>query len=489
MKLDKILEGIVVKECVGSWNVEIESLTMDSRRTARGVLFVAIEGTVVDGHRFIPSAVEAGVSAVVCERLPEEIKEGVTYLVVENTSEAVGWMASNFYGRPSEKLALVGVTGTNGKTTTATLLYDLARKLGYEAGLISTVVYKIGTKEEPSTHTTPDAITLNRLLARMVDAGCAYCFMEVSSHSLVQGRTAGLHFTGALFSNLTHDHLDYHKTFGEYLKAKKRLFDGLSKESWALVNVDDRNGAVMLQNTRATKHSYSLRGVGEINCKIVEMTLEGMLIEIDGRQMWSSLLGKFNAYNLSAIYGAARLLGFERDEVLTAMSALGSVNGRFQTFRSESGITAIVDYAHTPDALENVIDTILEVGSARRLFTVCGCGGDRDRTKRPEMAQIATEKSYMAIFTSDNPRTEEPEAILRDMEEGVVGKNNYLSITDRAQAIRTALRMAQAGDVVLIAGKGHEDYQIIGTEKRHFSDQEEVKREFEIQNAKFKIQN
>ncbi len=489
MKLDKILEGIEVRECVGSWEKEIENITMDSRKVACGVLFVAIEGTVVDGHRFICAAVDAGASAIVCNRLPEEVREGVTYVVVEDTGEAVGWMASNFYGRPSEKLSLVGVTGTNGKTTTATLLYNLTRKLGYEAGLISTVVYKIGQREEPSTHTTPDAINLNRLLARMVDAGCGYCFMEVSSHSLVQGRTAGLRFAGALFSNLTHDHLDYHKTFGEYLKAKKRLFDGLSKDSWALVNADDKNGLVMLQNTRAAKHTYSLRGVGEVNSKIVEMTLEGMLLEIDGQQMWSSMLGKFNGYNLTAVYGASRLLGFEKEEVLVAMSALGSVSGRFQTFRSERGVTAIVDYAHTPDALDNVIDTILEVGTTRRLLTVCGCGGDRDKTKRPEMAQIAAEKSYMAIFTSDNPRTEDPEAILRDMEAGVVGRSNYLSITDRAQAIRTALRMAEADDVVLIAGKGHEDYQIIGTEKRHFSDQEEVKREFEIQNAKCKIQN
>lgn len=482
MKLDKILEGIVVKECVGSWDVEIEIITMDSRRACEGALFVAIAGTAVDGHRFICSAVDAGVSAVVCQRLPEELREGVSYVVVADTSEAVGVIASNFYGRPSERLALVGVTGTNGKTTTATLLYDLTRKLGYEAGLISTVVYKIGEREEPSTHTTPDAITLNRLLSEMVEAGCGYCFMEVSSHSLVQKRTSGLRFTGALFSNLTHDHLDYHKTFAEYLRAKKLLFDGLPKEGWALVNADDRNGAVMLQNCRAARHSYSLRGTGNVCSKIVEMSLEGMLLEIDGTQMWSHLLGRFNGYNLTAVYGAARLLGFEKSEVLVAMSALTSVCGRFQTLRSKEGITAVVDYAHTPDALENVIDTILDVGTARRLITLCGCGGDRDRTKRPEMAKIAAERSYMAIFTSDNPRTEDPEAILRDMEEGVVGRNNYLTISDRRQAIRTALRLAEPGDVVLIAGKGHEEYQIVGTEKLHFSDQEEVRRELRIEN-------
>ncbi len=482
MRLDKILERIEVRERVGSWDVEIEMITMDSRRTSRGVLFVAIEGTVVDGHLFICSAVDAGVSAVVCQRLPEELREGVSYVVVADTSEAVGVIASNFYGRPSERLALVGVTGTNGKTTTATLLYDLTRKLGYEAGLISTVVYKIGEREEPSTHTTPDAITLNRLLSEMVEAGCGYCFMEVSSHSLVQKRTSGLRFTGALFSNLTHDHLDYHKTFAEYLRAKKLLFDGLPKESWALVNADDRNGAVMLQNCRAARHSYSLRGTGNVCSKIVEMSLEGMLLEIDGTQMWSHLLGRFNGYNLTAVYGAARLLGFEKSEVLVAMSALTSVCGRFQTLRSKEGITAVVDYAHTPDALENVIDTILDVGTARRLITLCGCGGDRDRTKRPEMAKIAAERSYMAIFTSDNPRTEDPEAILRDMEEGVVGRNNYLTISDRRQAIRTALRLAEPGDVVLIAGKGHEEYQIVGTEKLHFSDQEEVRRELRVEN-------
>ena len=487
MRLDKILEQIEVKEHVGEWSVEIEAITMDSRKAGCGVLFVAIEGTVVDGHRFIGAATEGGASAVVCQRLPEEIREGVSYVVVEDTNEAMGIIASNFYSRPSEQLKLVGVTGTNGKTTTATLLYNLVRKLGYEAGLISTVVYKIGSREEPSTHTTPDAITLNRLLAEMVATGCEYCFMEVSSHSLVQRRTAGLHFTGAMFSNLTHDHLDYHKTFAEYLRAKKMLFDGLSKESWALTNADDKNGAVMLQNCKAQKYTYSLRGVGTINTKIVETSLEGMLLEIDGNQMWSHLLGRFNGYNLTAVYGAARLLGFEKEEVLVALSSLQSVCGRFQTFRSAEGVTAVVDYAHTPDALDNVIDTILGVGTARRLITVCGCGGDRDRTKRPEMAKIAAEKSHTAIFTSDNPRTEDPEAILRDMEAGVTGRHNYLTITDRAQAIRAALRMAEAGDVVLIAGKGHEDYQIIGTEKRHFSDQEEVEREFKIQNAKFKI--
>lgn len=493
MKLKDILRDVEVERIVGPKEVEVEALCMDSRMATRGTLFAAIEGSATDGHKFIGSAVERGASVVVCNHLPQEVtqsindeqrptdglpQEEVTYVVVKDSSLAVGIIASNFYGRPSEKLALVGVTGTNGKTTTATLLYNLVGRLGYQAGLISTVVYKIGSQEEPSTHTTPDAINLNRLLARMVDAGCAYCFMEVSSHSLVQHRTAGLHFAGAIFSNLTHDHLDYHGTFAEYIKAKKRLFDGLGKESWALVNVDDKNGRVMLQNCRAKGHTYSLRGVGNVNCKILETTLEGMLVEINGQQMWSRLLGRFNGYNLAAVYGAAMLLGFDEQEVLAALSALESVCGRFQTLRSATGVTAVVDYAHTPDALENVIDTILSLGVARRLITVCGCGGDRDRTKRPEMASIAAEKSHTAIFTSDNPRTESPEAILADMEQGVAGRHNYLLITDRAQAIRTALRMAEKGDVVLVAGKGHEDYQVVGHEKLHFSDQEQVEEYF-----------
>ena len=480
MKLKELLKGVEVREIVGTTEREVTTLTMDSRQAAEGALFAAIVGTAVDGHRFVEGAVERGTAAVVCEHLPENVSPAATYVVVEDSSVAIGLVASNFYGRPSEQLALVGVTGTNGKTTTATLLYNLTEKLGYKAGLISTVIYKVGCEEEPSTHTTPDAITLNRLLRRMVDAGCGYCFMEVSSHSLVQHRTAGLRFAGAMFSNLTHDHLDYHKSFAEYLKAKKRLFDGLGKDSWALTNADDKNGAVMVQNCKAERHTYSLRGVGGTNTKILETTLEGMLLEIDGKQMWSHLLGRFNGYNLTAVYRAACLLGFSSEEVLVALSSLESVCGRFQTFRSRSGVVAIVDYAHTPDALENVIDTILGVGTARRLITVCGCGGDRDRTKRPEMAAIAVKNSHTAIFTSDNPRTEDPASILKDMEQGVVGHTNYLTIPDREQAIRTALRMAERGDVVLIAGKGHENYQIIGTEKRHFSDQEQVLNYFSI---------
>lgn len=506
MRLDDILRDVAVVEIVGPREVEVAAIAIDSREVTMGGLFAAIEGSAADGHRFIDGAVARGASVVVCNRLPEKVATknkaesadtqaecadnkaesadthpAPTYVVVEDSSRAIGQIAANFYGRPSEKLALVGVTGTNGKTTTATLLHNLFEKLGYKAGLISTVVYKVGTREEASTHTTPDAIKLNRLLAEMVDEGCGYCFMEVSSHSLVQHRTGGVRFAGAIFSNITHDHLDYHGTFAEYIKAKKMLFDSLGKQAWALVNADDKNGRVMLQNCRAKGVTYSLRGVGNINCKILETTLEGMLVEIDGRQMWSHLLGRFNAYNLMAVYGAATLLGCNSDEVLTALSSLKSVCGRFQTLRSATGVTAVVDYAHTPDALENVIDTILSLGVARRVITVCGCGGDRDRTKRPEMAAIAAEKSHTAIFTSDNPRTESPEAILADMEKGVEGRQNYLLISDRAQAIKAALRMATQGDVVLIAGKGHEEYQIIGHEKLHFSDQEQVTKYFEAE--------
>ncbi len=474
MKIEQLIKEADCKSVTGARDREVTSLTMDSRQVTAGSLFAAIEGTSCDGHRFISQAVEAGASAILCQHLPQEISDTVTYIVVENSEKELGHIASAFYGDPSLKLALVGITGTNGKTTTATLLYELFERLGYKAGLISTVVYKIDREEMPSTHTTPDSIRLNSMLARMVEQGCAYCFMEASSHSLVQHRTSGLTFAGAVFSNITHDHLDYHKTFAEYIKAKKMLFDALPKTAWALTNADDRNGAVMVQNSAAAKYTYSLRGTASFNCKIIETTLEGMLLELDRRQVWVKLLGRFNAYNVTAVYAAARLLGADTDEVLTALSSLESVSGRFQTFRSASGVTAVVDYAHTPDALENVMDTILSLGVCKKLIAVCGCGGDRDRTKRPEMALIAVTKADTAIFTSDNPRTESPEAIIDEMVAGVGGRTNYLAVTDRRQAIRAALTMASKDDVVLIAGKGHEDYQIIGNEKHHFSDQEEV---------------
>ena len=373
----------------------------------------------------------------------------------------------------------MGVTGTNGKTTTATLLYDLFRALGYEAGLISTVVYRIGSREVESTHTTPDAVRLNAMLREMVDCGCEYCFMECSSHAIVQERIRGLHFTGGLFTNLTHDHLDYHKTFAEYLRAKKLFFDALPKGAFALVNIDDRNGRVMVQNTRATVKTLSLRSLADFRCKVVEMLPDGMLLRIDGSEVWVKFLGRFNASNLLTIYAAAMMLGQRREEVLTAMSALHSVSGRLEYIRAEDGTTAVVDYAHTPDALENVLSTLEEIRRAdQRIIVVCGCGGDRDRTKRPEMARIALKYASTAIFTSDNPRTEDPEAILRDMVEGLPTDARYLKIADRAEAIRTAAMMAQAGDILLIAGKGHETYQIVGTEKSHFDDREQVRINF-----------
>jgi UDP-N-acetylmuramoyl-L-alanyl-D-glutamate--2,6-diaminopimelate ligase len=392
-------------------------------------------------------------------------------------------MAAAFYDYPSEELKLVGVTGTNGKTTTATLLYDLHRKMGYEAGLISTVVYKIGDKEIESTHTTPDAIRLNAMLREMVDMGCEYCFMEVSSHSIVQDRIRGLHFRGAIFSNITHDHLDYHGTFAEYIKAKKLLFDSLGKDAFALVNVDDRNGEVMLQNTVAKSYRYSLRSMADFRCKILEMHFDGMLLNVDSQEVWVGFLGRFNAYNLLAVYGTAVLLGAEPLEVLQAMSALRKVNGRFEPLRSAGGVTAIVDYAHTPDALENVIATINEIRQqGQQLIVVCGCGGDRDTTKRPEMGRIASREADVAIFTSDNPRTEDPEKILDQMEQGKVEGSRTLRISDREQALRTAVMLAREGDIILAAGKGHETYQIIGTERRHFDDREVLREAFGIQN-------
>ena len=434
-----------------------------------------MRGTQCDGHDFIADAVRAGVAAVVCEELPAEQKEGVSYVVVDDSNGAMADMAAAFYDHPSRELRLVGVTGTNGKTTVATLLCDLFGALGYRAGLISTVVYRVGNRETESTHTTPDAVRLNAMLREMVDAGCEYCFMEVSSHSIVQERIRGLKFEGAVFTNITHDHLDYHKTFAEYIKAKKRLFDSLPEEAFALVNADDRNGEVMAQNTRARTSRYSLRTAADFNCKIVEMLFDGMLLRMDGSEVWVNFLGRFNACNLLAVYGTARLLGADKEETLRALSALRSVRGRFEPVRSESGITAIVDYAHTPDALENVIATVNDIRKpSQQLIAVCGCGGDRDRAKRPEMGAIASRDASIAIFTSDNPRTEDPEAILDEIMAGVREGARCLRIADRAQAIRTAVMLARPNDIILVAGKGHETYQIVGREKRHFDDREEL---------------
>ncbi|MBO7195275.1 MAG: UDP-N-acetylmuramoyl-L-alanyl-D-glutamate--2,6-diaminopimelate ligase [Alistipes sp.] len=472
-KLSELLASTAVSQFITDSDPMVEALQYDSRKVQVGDCFFAVRGTQSDGHNYISSAIKNGARAVVCQELPQQIAEGVSYVVVEDSNKAMADMAAAFYNYPSQKLELVGVTGTNGKTTVATLLCDLFTMMGYKSGLISTVVYRIGEREIDSTHTTPDAIRLNSMLREMVDEGCDFCFMEVSSHSVVQDRIRGLRFVGGIFTNLTHDHLDYHGTFAEYIKAKRLFFDALPKQAFALTNIDDRNGEVMVQNTVAEVSRYSLRSMANFRCKVLEMLFDGMLLDVCDKEVWVQLLGRFNAYNLLAVYGAAILLGKSSDEVLQAMSALRKVNGRFEPLRSDSGITAIVDYAHTPDALENVIATINDIRrEGQKLYVVCGCGGDRDATKRPEMGRIASREADVAIFTSDNPRTEDPEKILDQMEQGKVQGSRTLRISDRAQAINTAVMLAQAGDIVLVAGKGHETYQIIGTEKRHFDDRE-----------------
>lgn len=479
-RLSEILRQTPVREVLGDGERPVGGLTYDSRAVKPGDCFFAVRGTQADGHAFIPAAVAAGAAAVVCEQLPADPAPGVTYVAVPDSAGAMADLAAAFYDYPSRELKLVGITGTNGKTTTATLLYDLVRALGYKAGLISTVVYRIEGREVEATHTTPDSIRLNALMREMADAGCEFCFMECSSHAIVQERTRGLSFAGGIFSNITHDHLDYHKTFAEYIRAKKRFFDMLPAGSFALTNLDDRNGRVMVQNTAAAVHTYSLRGMADFRCRIVETHLDGMLLRIDGQEVWVGLLGRFNAYNLLAVYGTAVLLGLDRGEVLRVLSTLRPVSGRFEIVRAVNGTTAVVDYAHTPDALENVLRTIEEIRTPQQqLLVVCGCGGDRDRTKRPEMAQIAVQYASTAIFTSDNPRHESPEAILDEMVAGLDSGTRYLRIADRAEAIRTAVMLSQPGDVILVAGKGHETYQIIGDVKHHFDDREEVRRAFE----------
>lgn len=479
-RLSEILRQTPVREVLGDGERPVGGLTYDSRAVKPGDCFFAVRGTQADGHAFIPAAVAAGAAAVVCEQLPADPAPGVTYVAVPDSAGAMADLAAAFYDYPSRELKLVGITGTNGKTTTATLLYDLVRALGYKAGLISTVVYRIEGREVEATHTTPDSIRLNALMREMADAGCEFCFMECSSHAIVQERTRGLSFAGGIFSNITHDHLDYHKTFAEYIRAKKRFFDMLPAGSFALTNLDDRNGRVMVQNTAAAVHTYSLRGMADFRCRIVETHLDGMLLRIDGQEVWVGLLGRFNAYNLLAVYGTAVLLGLDRGEVLRVLSTLRPVSGRFEIVRAANGTTAVVDYAHTPDALENVLRTIEEIRTPQQqLLVVCGCGGDRDRTKRPEMAQIAVQYASTAIFTSDNPRHESPEAILDEMVAGLDPGTRYLRIADRAEAIRTAVMLSHPGDVILVAGKGHETYQIIGDVKHHFDDREKVRRAFE----------
>lgn len=454
----------------------LASLTSDSRQVAPGAVFVAVRGVHVDGHDFIDRAVAAGAAVVVCETLPTAPAADVAWIRVIDASVALGLLASVWNGYPSRRLTLVGVTGTNGKTTIATLLYTLMRRAGHSAGLLSTVVNKINDTEVPATHTTPDPIELNALLARMVDEGCDFAAMEVSSHAAAQHRIAGLDFDGAIFTNLTRDHLDYHGTFAAYLAAKKSFFDGLKPEAFALTNLDDRNGEVMLQNTRARRSAYSIRSEADFNGRVIEDRIDGMLMTFNGREVETMFAGRFNASNLSAVYGAARLLGLPDDEVLQIISTLTPVAGRFQSFRSADGVTAIVDYAHTPDALVNVLDTIREISRGGSIITVCGAGGDRDKGKRPIMAAEAAARSTRVILTSDNPRSEDPEAIINDMKAGLDASAaaRTLSIVDRAEAIRTAVALAAPGDIILIAGKGHETYQIIGNETHHFDDREVV---------------
>jgi UDP-N-acetylmuramoyl-L-alanyl-D-glutamate--2,6-diaminopimelate ligase len=479
--LSDILYKTRLEEIIGSTNVAISSVTFDSRKVKKDSLFIATRGTASDGHHYIELAIENGAVAVVCEDLPETLKENVTYVKVLDSSASLGYIACNFYDNPSEKLKLVGITGTNGKTTTVTLLFNLFRGLGYNVGLLSTVENKINTTVIPSTHTTPDALALNELLAKMVEAGCQYAFMEVSSHAIVQHRITGLKFTGAAFSNITHDHLDYHKTFEEYIKAKKMFFDNLQDDAFALTNKDDRNGSVMLQNTKAKKYSYGLKSIADFKCRVVENHLNGLLLNIDNQEVWVKLIGSFNAYNVLVVYSIALLLKQDKVQVLTTLSNLNSVEGRFQYIKSKNGIVAIVDYAHTPDALKNVLETIKDIRTGNeQVITLVGCGGDRDAAKRPIMAQIACEYSNKVILTSDNPRSEDPEDILNQMQAGIspVEMKKTLRISDRKEAIRTSVAFAKEGDIILIAGKGHEKYQEIKGVKHPFDDFEIVKENF-----------
>lgn len=477
MLLSELLKGIEVETVYGNTHVEVNDIQFDSRKVGEGSLFVATKGTAVDSHTFIPQCVASGAVAIVCENLPAEHSDA-TYVVVKNSPKALGELSSRFYGEPSRHLILVGVTGTNGKTTIATLLYKLTRALGHKAGLLSTVCNYIEDEAVPSTHTTPDALALNELLNRMVNEGCEYCFMEVSSHSIAQERIAGLDFNGGIFTNLTRDHIDFHKTFDNYRDTKKRFFDELPKSAFAVTNKDDKNGLVMTQNTQAAVHTYSTRSMADYRAQILEEGFDGMLLSINNQEVFVPLVGRFNVSNLLAIYGTALCLGFDKEEVLRILSTLRPVNGRFETIYSHKGWTAIVDYAHTPDAVENVINTINEIRKqGTHLITVVGCGGNRDKGKRPMMAQIAKQGSDQLILTSDNPRDEEPQDILNDMLAGLSDeeKTSTLVIEDRRQAIRTACTLAQKGDVILVAGKGHEDYQIIKGVKHHFDDHEEVR--------------
>lgn len=475
MKLNDIIKG-VQHQAVHPQEWEVKGITFASNKVEEGYIFVAQKGVHTDGHLYIEDAISRGACVVVCQQLPETLHDKVTYLQVDNSDYALGQMASNYYDNPSSKLKLIGITGTNGKTTTVTLLHRMFQMAGYKSGLISTIVNRIDEQEVPATHTTPDALELNRLLKQMVDAGCRYCFMEVSSHSVVQQRIAGLTFAGAIFSNITHDHLDFHKTMANYIAAKKKFFDDLPADAFALVNIDDRNGMTMVQNTRATVKTYSVQRMADFHCKMIENSFHGLNLEINGTEMWAQLVGRFNAYNLTAIYATATLCGMAHDEALRLLSELKPVAGRFEYVHGND-VVAIVDYAHTPDALENVLSTIHDIKkSHQEVITVVGCGGDRDPLKRPVMAQIAAKMSNRVILTSDNPRTENPDTILDQMEAGLDSEAlaRTIRITDRRNAIKTAVMMAKLGDIILVAGKGHETYQEVNGVRHHFDDKEEV---------------
>lgn len=481
--LSDILYKVKLEEIIGSTHVAISSIVFDSRKVKKDSLFVATKGAADDGHIYIQKAIELGAIAIVCEEIPKDKNDQITYVKVADSTYALGVMACNYYDNPSEKLKLVGITGTNGKTTTVTLLFNLFKSLGYSVGLLSTVQNKINNTVIPSTHTTPDAITLNELLFKMEEQGCEFVFMEVSSHAIVQNRIAGINFTGALFSNITHDHLDYHKTFDEYIKAKKQFFNLLPSTAFALTNRDDKNGMVMLQNTKANKYTYALKNIADYKCKIIESHLNGLLLNIDNHEVWVKLIGTFNAYNILSVYATAVLLKQDITSVLTALSNLNSVEGRFQYVKSPNGVIGIIDYAHTPDALKNVLETVKEIRSgSEQVITLLGCGGDRDSAKRPIMAAIACEYSNKVILTSDNPRTEDPEEILNQMQAGVnpVDVKKVLRITDRREAIKIACSFSSKGDIILIAGKGHEKYQEINGVKHDFDDLEILKETIKI---------
>lgn len=484
MLLSDVLYKVNLRLVDGNTSVEVNDLQIDSRKVRQGGVFIAVKGGTADGHQFIEKAIENGARVVVCEDLPAARNEAITYVQVENSAIATALMANNFYGKPSEKVKLVGVTGTNGKTTIATLLYKLFTRLGYKCGLLSTVENQIGETVVPATNTTPDAISLNHLLSQMVDAGCTHVFMETSSHAVHQHRTTGLEYTGGIFSNITHDHLDYHKTFDEYIRVKKSFFDSLSSSAFAISNADDKRGTVMLQNTDAKKYYYSLKTVADFKGRILDNSLSGLMMTVNDVEVHFRLIGEFNAYNLLAVYGAAVCLGENKQEVLTALSMLTGAEGRFDySVSPKEKVIAIVDYAHTPDALLNVLATIKKLKKGfEQVITVVGCGGDRDRTKRPVMAEAACEHSDRVIFTSDNPRSEDPAQIIKDMEDGlpVSHKRKYISIVDRKEAIKTAISLAKPEDIILIAGKGHEKYQEIKGVRNHFDDKEIVKEMFEV---------